>query len=231
MAFGGYVANEAISGGTTWRRAVIYVTDPPQATPTGARTAPAVSPGEGSLERSAQAARSGPDDACRPAGRPVVVRPVDPRVAEAVDVQWRRIERWLKANAPVTYARLRAPARARTIAIAESQTGVPFPDSLRASLLRHNGAHPAEKVLPGLRAYGVREIRDTWRALCAAHGPSVDGRTIPFAASARWTSYYALLRATAGSLETGRPVRGLRPEVISGRLHWTEPDPPSGTRT
>ncbi|MFC7587624.1 hypothetical protein ACFQYP_31040 [Nonomuraea antimicrobica] len=81
-----------------------------------------------------------PDPNCSPAPRPVTVRPIDPEVKRAVDRQWRRVERWLKANAPRTYRTLGAPGRAGTIAVAESQMGVDFPDDLRASLLRHNGS-------------------------------------------------------------------------------------------
>ncbi|MFG3440610.1 SMI1/KNR4 family protein [Nonomuraea sp. NPDC047897] len=105
---------------------------------------------------------------CHPQARPVVVRPLDPRVGRAVNRQWRRIERWLKTRAPRTYAVLEGPGRAGTIAVAESQMGVAFPDDLRASLLRHDGSaafgfgHPAH--------LGVREIRDAWRALCREEG-------------------------------------------------------------
>ncbi|WP_051751490.1 SMI1/KNR4 family protein [Streptosporangium amethystogenes] len=35
-----------------------------------------------------------------------------------------------------------------------------------------------------------------------------------------WPSYLALLRATAKSLETGRPIRGWRPSVQKGELDW-----------
>ncbi|MFC7382876.1 SMI1/KNR4 family protein [Sphaerisporangium rhizosphaerae] len=199
---------------------------------------------------------------CPPEGHRVLARPLDPRVRAAVDRQWRRVERWLRANAPVTYAALRPAARARAIAVAEAQTGLRFPAGLRASLLRHDGSSAGGAVLPGLRDLGVREIRDTWRALCAGRGPADwpagrwDGRSIPFAVPAPgvagasavivpgrgdvgrpsaegvtrdprngWTSSYALLRATAGALEAGRPVRGLRPVVSGGRLRWA----PSGS--
>ncbi len=100
------------------------------------------------------------------------------------------------------------------------------------------------------RALGVREmIRDTWRAPCAGGGAgAVNGRGILFAGfeggpgleadpergvevlsgdglmsgvEIGWSSYYALLRDTARSLKSGRPLRGLRPEVSAGRLLWT----------
>ncbi len=133
-----------------------------------------------------------PDRACAPTvGRPVI-RPVRPGVTRAVNRQWRRIEKWLRANAPETFRTLRPPARRGTIAVAEAQMGVRFPDDLRASLLRHNGS----RVIPDVGSlrlylygmYGVKEIRDTWRALCRQEGvdytpdPRVEwwsGRMIP----------------------------------------------------
>ncbi|MFD1937999.1 SMI1/KNR4 family protein [Nonomuraea mangrovi] len=127
-----------------------------------------------------------PDPACAPERRAVVVRPLDPQVKRQVDAQWRRLERWLRRNAPVTYASLRGPGRARTIAVAESQTGLRFPDDLRASLLRHNGGMPLgpDKGV-GL---GIREIRDGWRSMCRGDMVEGDdpraeywnGRMIPF---------------------------------------------------
>ncbi|MGI5490791.1 SMI1/KNR4 family protein [Microtetraspora malaysiensis] len=132
-----------------------------------------------------------PDPACTPTvGRPVI-RPVRPRVTRAVNRQWRRIERWLKANAPTTFRTLRPPARAGTIAVAEAQMGVRFPDDLRASLLRHNGSRQVAAAggltLSLYGMYGVREIRDTWRSLCREDGVDVtdprdewwSGRMIP----------------------------------------------------
>ncbi|MGR6921716.1 SMI1/KNR4 family protein [[Actinomadura] parvosata] len=131
-----------------------------------------------------------PDPGCSPAPRPVTVRPIDPQVRQAVNRQWRRIERWLKANAPRTYRSLGAPGRARTIAIAEAQMGVDFPDDLRASLLRHNGSRGAYGFGLGFwseRATNLstREIRDSWRALCERQrtdpaGEHWNGRLIPF---------------------------------------------------
>ncbi|MBF8192681.1 hypothetical protein ITP53_44780 [Nonomuraea sp. K274] len=141
-----------------------------------------------------QAALEVPDPNCSPAPRPVTVRPIDPKVKRAVDREWRRIERWLKANAPRTYGTLATPGRARTIAIAESQMGVDFPDDLRASLLRHNGSQGARGFgfgfWPGGAVnLGTREIRDAWRDRCrwdrtdSGTDPATEhwnGRMIPF---------------------------------------------------
>ncbi|RBQ20211.1 hypothetical protein DP939_10360 [Spongiactinospora rosea] len=129
---------------------------------------------------------------CVPPDTAPVVRPVKPNVTRAVTRQWRRIETWLRANAPDTYRTLKRPAKARTIAIAEAQMGVRIPDDLRASLLRHNGAAGRAGAFGylGATAMGVREIRDNWRVKCgvavstgAATGPRAGwwhGRLVPF---------------------------------------------------
>lgn len=137
-----------------------------------------------------------PDADCHPRARTPRVRAIDPGVTRAVNHQWRRIERWLKANAPASLRTLGRPARARTIAVAEAQMGLRFPADLRASLLRHDGASAMTGTWPfgflGNRNQGVREIRDTWRQLCRTDGEVRgdadartewwDGRMIPFGA-------------------------------------------------
>ncbi|MEU4231487.1 SMI1/KNR4 family protein [Nonomuraea sp. NPDC026600] len=154
-----------------------------------------------------------PDPYCSPVLRPVTVRPLDPKVRRAVDRQWRRIERWLKAKAPRTYATLGRPGRARTIAVAESQMGIDFPDSLRASLLRHNGAKGF-----GL-GYGAqlstRQIRDAWRLMCREDptnleldpGPEFSGVLIPF--QDRYDEGYGLIDSEAGSLSWDAAQEGM----------------------
>ncbi|WP_344578167.1 SMI1/KNR4 family protein [Nonomuraea roseoviolacea] len=117
--------------------------------------------------------RAPADLVCRPAARPAVVRPIDPRVRRAVNHQWRRIERWLRRNAPRTYATLGTRGRPRHIALAEARMGVEFPDALRASLLRHDGA--AHFGLLGERLFGVRQIRALWREYCRDGGGIVPG--------------------------------------------------------
>lgn len=141
-----------------------------------------------------------PDADCHPRARTPRVRALNPRVTRAVNHQWRRIERWLEANAPASRRTLGKPARARTIAVAEAQMGLRFPDDLRASLLRHDGASVVADTWPfgflGNWNQGVRGIRDTWRQLCGidaeVEGAAEldadvraewwDGRMIPFGA-------------------------------------------------
>ncbi|MEU7878213.1 hypothetical protein [Microbispora bryophytorum] len=76
----------------------------------------------------------------RTPGRTTRVRVPGPRVTAEVNAVWRRIERWLARKAPVTYKSLRPPARPLDIARSEASIGLRFPDDLRASLLRHDGA-------------------------------------------------------------------------------------------
>ncbi|WP_049566416.1 SMI1/KNR4 family protein [Nonomuraea sp. SBT364] len=182
--------------------------------------------------------QAGEPDPCAPPRGAVTVRPVDPRVKRAVDRQWRRIERWLRANAPRTHAALGRPGRARTIAVAEAQMGVKFPDDLRASLLRHDGARGFG--FGGAINLGVREIRDAWRLRCAhaattAPAGGWDAGIIPFgrlpgrggyavtgpAGTSGRPTYYAMMRAVAVALETGTPIDGRRPAVRRGVLRWT----------
>ncbi|MBB5082534.1 SMI1/KNR4 family protein [Nonomuraea endophytica] len=182
---------------------------------------------------------------CTPVRRPVAIRPIDTSVKRQVIKEWRRIERWLRANAPTTYRTLGAPGRARTIAVAESQMGLDFPDDLRASLLRHNGGND---VLPGGLDLTIRQIRDTWRGQCRVDGEWWQApRMIPF--QSRWSGRWAvvdaashnvswdddvadfgldaaptpvtfLLRTTADVLERGGDVAGWTPKVKRGVLQW-----------
>ncbi|MER6507898.1 SMI1/KNR4 family protein [Nonomuraea sp. NPDC001636] len=123
------------------------------------------------------------DADCTPRTAEPHVRAINPKVTRAVNRQWRRIETWLKANAPKSYRTLGGPGRARTIAVAEAQTGLSFPDDLRASLLRHNGSAGTEATWPfgflGNVNATIRQIRDEWRTLCKidATDDSDDPRT------------------------------------------------------
>ncbi|MFB9962177.1 SMI1/KNR4 family protein [Sinosporangium siamense] len=172
----------------------------------------------------------------------LTVRPLTPAMRRAVNRQWVRIERWLRTNAPRTYASLRPPATARAIAVAEAQMMLNIPDSLRASLLRHNGAiGPAAFSLGTGELYGIRQLRDAWLASCP--GKAVNGDYpvgwIPFAERAEVhavtgktidqgggdedapsRTYYAALRAAADALTTGRPLDGRRARAVDGVLRW-----------
>ncbi|MGW6501652.1 hypothetical protein [Nonomuraea angiospora] len=213
-------------------------------TPEATAVTPTATPVAPTPAATASAPSPGIPAACMLSG-PVTVRPISPRVRAAVNRQWRRIERWLREHAPRTYASLGAPGRAGTIALAEAQTGLEFPDDLRASLLRHNGMSGP----PGARfsfgeeqVRGVREIRDQWRENCASRV----GRGDPMSRLIRvgtlievdadtghvvrsmvgpepiWPSYHAMLRDLADTLEQGRPVFGARATVKGGLLRWSD---------
>ncbi|MET8007697.1 SMI1/KNR4 family protein [Nonomuraea glycinis] len=139
------------------------------------------------------------DEDCAPRSADPRVRKVSAKVTRAVNRQWRRIETWLKTNAPTTYRTLGEPGDAEAIAAAEAHMGVRFPNDLRASLLRHDGSVFPEDSWPfgflGHANLNVREIRDEWSSLCAVDGEDEgeegfslprqewwDGRMIPFAA-------------------------------------------------
>lgn len=140
-----------------------------------------------------------PDEDCSPKSAGPRVRKLSAKVTRAVNRQWRRIETWLKTHAPTTYRTLGKPGDAEAIAAAEAHMGMRFPNDLRASLLRHDGAVFSENAwafgLLGNSNLSVREIRDEWTSLCTIDGVDEgeegfsfprqewwDGRMIPFAA-------------------------------------------------
>ncbi|MEU7911105.1 hypothetical protein [Microbispora bryophytorum] len=173
------------------------------------------------------------------------VRPVSRRVTAAVNRQWRRMERWLKAHAPRTYASLNGPAGHVLLAKAEARLGRRIPDSLRASLLRHDGARgpAAFRFSSTYEIMDARGLVSSWPEACELGGG------IPFAydsdsdfgdylvtnsatggvgsadwempyAEDEWSSYYALLKSTADALAEGGPVGGSVPVVREGVLEW-----------
>ncbi|MEV6037022.1 hypothetical protein AB0L65_38130 [Nonomuraea sp. NPDC052116] len=216
---------------------------PTPVTPTSAPVMPTPTPVVPTPATTASAPPPGIPAACMLSGQ-ATVRPISPRVRAAVNRQWRRIERWLREHAPRTYASLGAPGRAGTVALAEAQTGLEFPDDLRASLLRHNGMSgpPAARFSFGEEpVLGVREIRDQWRESCAARVGRGDpiGRLIRVGTLIEvdadsghvvasmvgpepiWPSYHAMLRDMADALEKGRPMFGARATVKGGLLRWS----------
>ncbi|MER6946461.1 SMI1/KNR4 family protein [Nonomuraea sp. NPDC000554] len=136
-----------------------------------------------------------PDADCRPKTATPRVRKLNAKVTRAVDRQWQRIEAWLKTNAPRSYRALGKPGKAETIAAAEAQMGLLFPDDLRASLLRHDGAVSVKDTwgfgFLGQENLSVLTIRDTWQSLCEIEAEDEggdprtdwwDGRMLPIGA-------------------------------------------------
>lgn len=141
------------------------------------------------------AAQPSLDADCRPENRTPRVRKLDAKATRAVNRQWQRIEAWLKAHAPRSYRTLGKPGKAESIAAAEAQMGLRFPDDLRASLLRHDGAAVVDDTSPfgflGNGNLNLQGIRDTWRRLCEMDDEDEgepadprsewwDGRMLPF---------------------------------------------------
>lgn len=60
--------------------------------------------------------------------------------ADLVQDSWSRIDAWLRAYAPRTFATLRPPAGHEEMTAAQEELGLTFPPDLVASLHRHNGA-------------------------------------------------------------------------------------------
>ncbi|MFF6906437.1 SMI1/KNR4 family protein [Streptomyces sp. NPDC012389] len=104
-----------------------------------------------------------------------------------VDEAWQRIEDWLRANAPGSYAELPPPAATGEIQAAQDATGCAFPAELAASLARHDGS--GGFCLPPLhRLHGTRLIAAEYRTYRRAEqerslgGPTWwDVRWIPLA--------------------------------------------------
>ncbi|MFG2071178.1 SMI1/KNR4 family protein [Nonomuraea maritima] len=128
------------------------------------------------------------DTDCRPERVSARVRKVPPKVTRAVNRQWRRIETWLRKNAPRTHRTLGRPARPRTIAAAEAATGRRFPDDLRASLLRHDGIVDVKDTwgfgLLNSAPLSASQVAASWLELCALNDVSADfewwdGRMLP----------------------------------------------------
>ncbi|SEL19323.1 hypothetical protein [Nonomuraea pusilla] len=205
---------------------------PQGATATGSATpvqAPATASPGGSSPGAAQPAPTmpttpAPDPACTPPRHRVVdARAVDPATRRAVNRQWQRIERWLKTHAPRSHGLLGAPGRARTIAVAEAQTGVDYPDDLRASLLRHNGSAGLSALgfwEGGARHLGIRQIRDAWRAMCARGGAAGgwNGLMIPvfrLGAAAPGTLPYVVVDSRDGTVGWDDGVTGTAPRMAS----------------
>jgi cell wall assembly regulator SMI1 len=109
-----------------------------------------------------------------PTGRPPVPRrdPEDAAVTARVDQAWQRIERWLRGNAPASYASLDPPAAAKDIAATERFMSVTFPADLAASLRRHDGARTTDlraafSLPPFYVLSSLDRIRANWRTRCA----------------------------------------------------------------
>ncbi|GAA2059754.1 SMI1/KNR4 family protein [Streptomyces albiaxialis] len=92
-----------------------------------------------------------------------------------VTESWARIETWLAAHAPVTFAALAPPAAPGAIAAAEEAIGLAFPEPLKESLLRHNGSDHSDVLPPFWSLLSAGEIARTWKRKVEIHGEDGDG--------------------------------------------------------
>ncbi|MFG3260395.1 SMI1/KNR4 family protein [Streptomyces sp. NPDC048172] len=75
---------------------------------------------------------------------------------------WARIETWLAAHAPATFAALAPPAKPERIAAAEEAIGLAFPEPLKESLLRHDGSADASVLPPFWSLLGAEAVEENW---------------------------------------------------------------------
>ncbi|MFI9407905.1 SMI1/KNR4 family protein [Nocardia sp. NPDC052316] len=99
-----------------------------------------------------------------------------------IEESLRRIDSWLAAHAPRTYASLRPPAASEAISAAAAELGVEFPADLVAYLRHHDGVSSGEGSFsfPGYQPYTLAEILTSSRMhhkVWAEHGedPPIDG--------------------------------------------------------
>ncbi|MER7009166.1 SMI1/KNR4 family protein [Dactylosporangium sp. NPDC000555] len=134
--------------------------------------------------------RRSPERACPPSRFGPTAAAQDPTAGARVEAAWTRIERWLAAKAPVSYASLRGPAAPQRIAAAQAGMSVAFPPDLVASLRRHDGVEAAAAFTlpPFHRPLPLAQIVATWTVNCRvladlAPGPDWwDKGFVPFAA-------------------------------------------------
>ncbi|MER8010825.1 SMI1/KNR4 family protein [Streptomyces sp. NPDC094149] len=84
-------------------------------------------------------------------------------MTSSVTESWTRIEAWLVANAPRTFAKLAPPADRAVIAAAEEALGLAFPPALTESLLRHDGTAYGVLLPPFWAMLGTQHIVDAWK--------------------------------------------------------------------
>lgn len=77
---------------------------------------------------------------------------------------WRRLEAWLRANAPALVETLQPGATEEQITQAEAVLSVQFPEDFKASYRIHNGQLPASDGLIDAREFlSLERIQDEWK--------------------------------------------------------------------
>ncbi|MFD9861905.1 SMI1/KNR4 family protein [Streptomyces alboflavus] len=83
-------------------------------------------------------------------------------MVSSITESWSCIEAWLAQNAPGTFAGLEPPAERSAIAAAERAIGLPLPEPLRESLLRHNGTGYHGVLPPFWELRSVQTLVEDW---------------------------------------------------------------------
>jgi cell wall assembly regulator SMI1 len=121
---------------------------------------------------------------------PSAAPPADPRVDARVGAAWVRIDGWLRAHAPATFASLGPPADPARITAAETAMSVRFPPELVASLRRHDGTGTGDpkvafRLPPGYALLSVDASEQDRGARCRSiqprEGASWASSYVPFA--------------------------------------------------
>ncbi|MEV5375837.1 SMI1/KNR4 family protein [Streptomyces nondiastaticus] len=80
----------------------------------------------------------------------------------SVRSSWARIDAWLRAQAPATFAVLAGPADPDGIEAAQTEMGVRFPSDLLDSLACHDGVTSWKTVLPVQSPLSAKGIAEFW---------------------------------------------------------------------
>ncbi|MHC0430890.1 SMI1/KNR4 family protein [Streptomyces sp. O3] len=91
----------------------------------------------------------------------------------SVTSAWLRIEAWLETHAPETFASLPGPAEPTAIAEAQEALGIPLPDALAESLLRHDGTDYGTLIPSMWMLHDVRGLAREWQQRMQIH-PEID---------------------------------------------------------
>lgn len=91
-----------------------------------------------------------------------------------VQASWARIDAWLRAHAPTSYALLAPPADPTMIESAQVEMGLRFPSDLLESLACHDGITARANMFPDQPPLPVAEIVEHWRMCVEIAGDDPD---------------------------------------------------------
>ena len=132
-----------------------------------------------------------------------------------IESVWVRIHKWLDANAPASYGKLRPGASSEAIQSAELAIGLNLPDDLRASYRLHDGQLDEPGLIggEGWCLLSLREMVEQWRRWSLSN--PLDAGCVPIARHA--AGDYVLLDLRPDANEPGH--------VLVQRHDLDGPDP------